>query len=105
MTRKSNTDFAAAKNTARTVDPLRAKATQNTSDTKGAKGTPDTDRTEYRFNARFTPEQWHFLEEKKWQESAKNHKQTSITAILQQYVEADMKKHPEILKSIDELNS
>lgn len=105
MTMPKKPDFTANKTTTTpAVDPLRAKATKGTTNTPDTKATKDA-KEEYRFNARFTPEQWHFLEEKKWQESAKNHKQTSITAILQNYVEADMKKHPEILKTIDELNS
>ena len=94
-------DFTASKTTTPAVDPLRAKATKsttNTPDTKDTKPTKDTDRTEYRFNARFTPDEWHYLEELKWQT------RRSITAILQDYVEADMKKHPEIIKTIDELN-
>lgn len=91
-------DFTTSKTTTPAVDPLRAKATKSTMNTLDTKGTKDTDRTEYRFNARFTPDEWHYLEELKWQT------RRSITAILQDYVEADMKKHPEIVKTIDELN-
>lgn len=91
-------DFTASKTTTPAVDPLRAKATKSTMNTLDTKGTKDTDRTEYRFNARFTPDEWHYLEELKWQT------RRSITAILQDYVEADMKTHPEIVKTIDELN-
>lgn len=85
------------------IDPLRAAATQgtaNTSDTQDIKGIKNTSdaKDEYRFSARFTPEQWKFLEEQKW------HSRRSITKILQDYVEADMKKHPEYLTTIDELN-
>ena len=86
--------------TSKKVDPVRAAVTQgatNTPDTKDTSSTSDTP-TEYRFSARFTPAQWSFIQEMKWQT------RRSITAILQDYVEEDMKKHPEIIKKIDELN-
>lgn len=89
------TDFTTKKKN--TVDVTRAIATSNarsTKDTKDAEGTKE----EFRFSARFTPNQWKYLQEKKWTS------RKSITAILQEYVEADMKKHPEIIKTIDELN-
>lgn len=86
------TDFTTKKKNA--VDVTEAMATSNTRDIKGAEGVKE----EVRFSARFTPDQWKYLQEKKWTS------RKSITAILQEYVEADMKKHPEILKSMDELN-
>ena len=96
------TDFAARQKGV--IDPMRAKATSDTRDTKDAKNisdtpdTSDTERTEYRFSARFTPEQWAYLRELKWQT------RRTLTAILQDYVDADMKKHPEIIAKIDDLN-
>lgn len=89
------TDFTTKKKNA--VDVTRAIATSNTRSTKDTKGAKDT-KEEFRFSARFTPDQWKYLQEKKWIS------RKSITAILQEYVEADMKKHPEIIKTIDELN-
>lgn len=86
------TDFTTKKKN--TVDVTRAIATSNTRSTKDAEDIKE----EFRFSARFTPDQWKYLQEKKWTS------RKSITAILQEYVEADMKKHPEIIKTIDELN-
>lgn len=85
------------KETKTAVDLLRNVATSNTRDTKGIEDTTDT-KDEFRFSARFTPTQWKFLQEKKWTT------RKSITAILQDYVEEDIKKNPEILGQIDELN-
>jgi len=89
------TDFT--KNTKKDFDVTRAIATSNTLDTKDTKDTENT-KEEFRFSARFTPDQWKYLQELKWTT------RKSITAILQDYVLEDMKKHPEILKNIDELN-
>lgn len=86
------TDFTAKKKNA--VDVTRVIATSNTVDTKDTEDIKE----EFRFSARFTPAQWKYLQELKWTS------RKSITAILQDYVEADMKKHPEIIKTIDELN-
>lgn len=90
------------------ADPLEnaisASGTAPTKNTRGRKGTTNTTDTkkvnpdDYRFNARFTREQGLYLEEKKWQT------RKSITELLQELVIADMKKHPEIIKGIDELN-
>ncbi len=77
-----------------TIDPIRARATKGASDTKDTKDAKE----EKRFPARFTPAQWAYLQELKWQT------RRSITEILQAYVEEDMKTHPEIIASIDELN-
>ena len=90
MTKK--TDFT--KNKKQTVDVTRAIATSNARDIKDATDTKE----EYRFSARFTPAQWKYIQELKWTS------RKSVTAILQDYVEADMKKHPEIVAKIDELN-
>lgn len=90
---KKNTNY-----TADLMDAITTSDTSNTNDIKDTKNISGTDRTEYRFSARFTPQEWHYLEELKWQT------RRSITAILQDYVEEDMKKHPEIMKTIDELN-
>ena len=73
-------------------------------DTKGVQSASDTNNTTdtkeelFRFSARFTADQWRFLQEKKW------NTRKSITAILQDYVDEDIKKHPEIVAKIDELN-
>ena len=51
-----------------------------------------------RFTARFTDREWAFITEKHWQ------LRMTVTDILREYVQEDMKKHPEIVASIDELN-
>lgn len=51
-----------------------------------------------RFTARFDELEWAYLSEKHWQE------RRSITDIIRELVQEDMKKHPEILAGIDELN-
>ena len=80
-----------------TLDTLRTIATSDTTDTSRTHDTQDTP-TEYRFNMRFTAEQGRYLTEKKWKT------RKSITAIIQELVNEDMAKHPEILETIDELN-
>lgn len=66
-------------------------------ETATAPGKKDTP-TE-RFTARFSKEEWAYLTEYHWQ------KRISITDIIRGLVQADMKKHPEILEGIDELNT
>lgn len=61
-------------------------------------GRPKSDATE-KFTARFSKEEWAYLTEYHWQ------KRISITDIIRGLVQADMKKHPEILEGIDELNT
>jgi len=95
MPTKNKTDYT--KNKRDTIDPVRAEVTKDTKSTIDIKDINDT-RDEFRFSARFTPSQWAFLQEMKWKT------RRSITAILQDYVTEDMEKHPEILKTIDELN-
>ncbi|MBR2545380.1 MAG: hypothetical protein IKE93_04375 [Erysipelotrichaceae bacterium] len=51
-----------------------------------------------RFTARFSDLEWKYLQEKHWTD------RISVTDILRQYVQADMKKNPDILKRVDELN-
>ena len=51
-----------------------------------------------RFTARFNDEEWAFIQEKHWTQ------RINITDILREYVREDMKKHPELVKGIDELN-
>ena len=82
------------------IDVTRTIATSKTRNTSNTADTLDTSDTkkEYRFNAKFTPEEWKFLQEKKWLSRC------TITQLLQDYVREDMKKHPEIFKGIDELN-
>ena len=58
----------------------------------------ETQKPKNRFTARFTDREWDFITEKHWQ------KRMSITDILREYVQEDMKKNPEIVASIDELN-
>lgn len=77
--------------------------TTSTNDIKNTKGRPATTDIEakgddYRFNARFTALQGKYIQEKAWQT------RKSITATLQNIIEEDMEKHPEIVKAIDELN-
>lgn len=93
MARK--TDFT--KKDKNTIDVARVIATSNTRNVNDTKDATD-EKEEYRFSARFTPTQWKYLTEKKWTT------RKSITQILQDYVEEDIKKHPEIIKGIDELN-
>ena len=100
MTAKK-TDFT--KNTKNQIDVTKAIATNKVDKlhiiTTSKPGTDSNEeRDEYRFSARFTPEQWKFLQELKWRS------RKSITAILQDYVENDMKNNPEIMDGIDELN-
>lgn len=78
----------------RTIASAKASDTKDTANIKDASDTKE----EYRFSARFTPTQWKFITEKKWQT------RKSITQILQDYVNEDIKKHPELLEGIDELN-
>lgn len=82
------------------VDVLRAIATSNTRNTTNTSNTNDAkeQKSEYRYNAKFTPLEWKFLQEKKWTT------RRNIAQILEDYVQEDMKKHPEIVASIDELN-
>ena len=96
MTRK--TDFT--KKDKEGIDVTRTIATSKTRNTSNTTDTTDTTdtKTEYRFNAKFTPEEWKFLQEKKWLT------RSTITQVLQDYVREDMKAHPEIVASIDELN-
>lgn len=96
MARK--TDFT--KKDKEEIDVTRTIATSKTRNTSNTADTLDTMDTkkEYRFNAKFTPEEWEFLQEKKWLSRC------TITQLLQDYVREDMKKHPEIVASIDELN-
>lgn len=98
MPTKKTTDYT--KKVKDINDPVRAEVTQDApavTDIKNTSSTPDT-RDEFRFSARFTPDEWSFLQEKKWRT------RKSITAILQEYVDKDMEDHPNILKQRDELN-
>lgn len=52
-----------------------------------------------RFTARFNDKEWAYLQEKHWQD------RRPITDILREYVQADMKKHPEVLANADELTN
>lgn len=58
---------------------------------------PDT--PECRFTARFNEKEWEYLTEYHWQ------KRIAITDILRRLVQEDMKKHPEIMETVDELNA
>lgn len=79
------------------------KNTDNTKNTKNTKGRPTTTEStpqpdDYRFNARFTALQGKYLRERAW------HLKKSVTAALQIIIEEDMEKHPEVVKTIDDLN-
>ena len=52
-----------------------------------------------RFTARFNKEEWAYLTEYHWQ------KRVTITDIIRRLVQEDMKKHPEIMETVDELNT
>lgn len=52
-----------------------------------------------RFTARFNKEEWQYLTEYHWQ------KRVTITDIIRRLVQEDMKKHPEIMETVDELNA
>lgn len=52
-----------------------------------------------RFTARFNKEEWAYLTEYHWQ------KRVTITDIIRRLVQEDMKKHPEIMETVDELNA
>lgn len=71
-------------------------ATPETDKVIRKKAKPDTPQN--RFTARFSDEEWNYIQEKHWQT------RTSITDMLREYVREDMKKHPEFIKGIDELN-
>ena len=51
-----------------------------------------------RFTARFNKDEWAYLTEYHWQ------KRVTITDIIRRLVQEDMKKHPEIMETVDELN-
>lgn len=54
---------------------------------------------EYRFTARMPGEYGVYLNEKAYQQ------RTTVTAIIQQLIKADMEAHPEIMEGLDELNA
>lgn len=54
---------------------------------------------EYRFTARMPGEFGVYLNEKAYRE------RTTVTAIIQQLIKADMEAHPEIMEGLDELNA
>ena len=54
---------------------------------------------EYRFTARMPGEYGVYLNEKAYRE------RTTVTAIIQQLIKADMEAHPEIMDGLDELNA
>jgi hypothetical protein len=54
---------------------------------------------EYRFTARMPGEYGVYLNEKAYRE------RTTVTAIIQQLIKADMEAHPEIMEGLDELNA
>lgn len=83
--------------------------TTNTSDTENTETTTNTRQynrldprkeapKEYRFTARMPGEYGRFLNELAYQ------RRSTITAELQRLVAEEMKRHPEILASLDELN-
>lgn len=54
---------------------------------------------EYRFTARMPGEYGVYLNEKAYRE------RTTVTAIIQQLIKADIEAHPEIMEGLDELNA
>lgn len=78
--------------------------TENTNNTKGTRPYTRLDPreeppAEYRFTARMPGEYGRFLNELAYQ------RRSTITAEIQRLVKEEMDKHPEILASLDELNS
>ena len=83
------------------VDELTENITVKSKDNKGVyvEGVAKKkDIPQNRFTARFNDTEWKYLQEKHWTD------RISVTDIIRQYVQEDMKKNPEILKKIDELN-
>lgn len=59
----------------------------------------------YRFNLKMPIECKTYLQEMVWRQSLKEHRSVTITDYIAQLVLEDMAKHPEIMESIDELNT
>lgn len=76
---------------AESVDIVEAIRDEKTADKK--------DTPTYRFTSRFNKEEWQYLTEYHWQ------KRVTITDIIRRLVQEDMKKHPEIMETVDELNT
>ena len=80
-----------------TVEALRADSAPAADQKATGKETEEKEK-EYRFTSRFNKEEWQYLTEYHWQ------KRVTITAIIRRLVQEDMKKHPEIMETVDELN-
>ena len=52
-----------------------------------------------RYTARFNDAEWAYLQEKHWQT------RTTMTDIIRDLVKADMKKNPQYIADVDELNN
>jgi hypothetical protein len=59
----------------------------------------------YRFNLKMPIECKTYLQEMVWRQSVELHRTVTITDYIAQLVLEDMEKHPEIMESIDELNT
>lgn len=105
----AKTDFTAKETTFNSF--IGSKNTENATNTNNTENTTNTKRhynrldprkdapEEYRFTARMPGLYGLYLNEKAWRT------RSSITAVLQELVKADMEKHPEILEALDELNA
>lgn len=82
------------------VDGITEAQTATTAAAKktGKKDESKSEVPQNRFTARFSDLEWKYLQEKHWTD------RISVTDILRKYVQADMKKNPDILKRVDELN-
>lgn len=75
---------------AATYNAIGAKSAPSAKRTKGTKDTEST--KEVRFTVVITEEQMNFLNEKKWRE------RKSFKEIMQDYIKADLKKHPDYIE-------
>lgn len=96
---KDAKDAQAALKNVCTNNTKNTKNTKNIESAKNTKGRPTTTENtpqpdDYRFNARFTALQGEYLREKMFVD----HKR-SIVAVLQEIVEKDMEKNPDIVAS------
>lgn len=94
-------DFTQATKEQYFLDTTNTENTTNTTDTKRPYNRLDVKKpapAEYRFTARMPGEYGRYLNEKAYRE------RSTITAVLQELVRADMEKHPEIMEGLDELN-
>lgn len=99
MAKKAPTNYAAKSENAPKVNLMEDVVSKESAPAATPKKTKKTkDDLSERFTVRFTQDEWEYLQEKHWQT------RTSLTDIIRDLVKADMKKHPEFIVTIDELN-